>query len=93
MENEKGQNKRLEKELKKAIEAYNEQKSLAQRQRIAAAQLIKEKRRLLRELAAKSEQVEQLERKLGHHTSVSPDINRRSKVAVSFMYCICCNLR
>lgn len=64
LENERNQTKRLEKDLKKALDSYNNQKVLSQRQRMVAAQLIREKRRLQKELLAKCEQVEQLESKL-----------------------------
>uniref|UniRef100_A0A0X3Q513 CTTNBP2 N-terminal-like protein n=1 Tax=Schistocephalus solidus TaxID=70667 RepID=A0A0X3Q513_SCHSO len=72
LEHEKSQNRRLERDLKKAIDSCAEQKALTQRQRIAAANLIKERCRLLRELAQKRQEVERLERALSLRLSSSP---------------------
>uniref|UniRef100_A0A5K3FYP8 Coiled-coil domain-containing protein 6 n=1 Tax=Mesocestoides corti TaxID=53468 RepID=A0A5K3FYP8_MESCO len=79
LENERTQNKRLEKELKRALDNYNNQKALTQRQRMVAAQIIKEKRRISKEFLAKCEQVEQLESKLGLKSAVLPDISSAGK--------------
>nr|VZI49951.1 unnamed protein product [Spirometra erinaceieuropaei] len=72
LEHERAQNRRLEKDLKKAMDSCAEQKALTQRQRIAAANLIKERRRLLRELAQKRQEVDRFERALGLRSSSSP---------------------
>ncbi|VDD77580.1 unnamed protein product [Mesocestoides corti] len=87
LENERTQNKRLEKELKRALDNYNNQKALTQRQRMVAAQIIKEKRRISKEFLAKCEQVEQLESKLGLKSAVLPDISSAGK-AVYLTECI-----
>ncbi|KAL5112872.1 CTTNBP2 N-terminal-like protein [Taenia crassiceps] len=80
LENERNQTKRLEKDLKKALNSYNNQKALSQRQRIVAAQLIREKWRLQKELSAKCERIEQLESKLGLKSSLSSDLPSSVKV-------------
>ncbi|VDO11598.1 unnamed protein product [Rodentolepis nana] len=69
LENERNQNKCLQKELKKALDSYAHQNALCQRQRLVAAQLISEKHRLQKELSSKCSQIEQLEFKLGSMTS------------------------
>ncbi|KAL5966405.1 CTTNBP2 N-terminal-like protein, partial [Taenia solium] len=74
LENERNQTKRLEKDLKKALDNYNAQKALSQRQRIVAAQLIREKWRLQKDLLAKCEEIEQLESKLGLKSPLPSDL-------------------
>ncbi|KAM3178464.1 hypothetical protein ACTXT7_002484 [Hymenolepis weldensis] len=69
LESERNQNKYLQKELKKAMDSYAHQNALCQRQRMVAAQLIKEKHRLQKELSSKCAQIEQLESKLGLKSS------------------------
>ncbi|KAM7540028.1 hypothetical protein Aperf_G00000026808 [Anoplocephala perfoliata] len=73
LENERNQNKCLQKELKKALDSYAHQKALSQRQRIVAAQLIKEKHRLQKELSTKCAQIDHLECKLGLKSPLSSD--------------------
>ncbi|VDN10948.1 unnamed protein product [Dibothriocephalus latus] len=72
LEHERSQNRRLERDLKKAMDSCAEQKTLTQRQRLAAANLIKERCRLLRELSQKRQEVERLERALSLRPSTSP---------------------
>nr|CDS32750.2 CTTNBP2 N terminal protein [Hymenolepis microstoma] len=71
LENERNQNKCLQRELKKALDSYAHQNALCQRQRMVAAQLISEKHRLQKELSSKCSQIEQLEFKLESKSSPS----------------------
>ncbi|VDM15927.1 unnamed protein product [Hydatigera taeniaeformis] len=89
LETERNQTKRLEKELKKALDGYNNQKALSQRQRLVAAQLIREKWRLQKELSMKCEQIEQLESKLGLKSPLPFDLPSSVKVLVRILAAKC----
>ena len=89
MENERNQNRRLEKDLTRALDNYNSQKILSQRQRMVATQLIKEKRRLQKELSMKCEQIEQLESKLGLKSTFPGDspVSTNALVSIKVVPC------
>ncbi len=82
LKQEKSANKRLERELKLALETIQEQQSLSQRQRTAAAHLIKDRRRLLRELTIKCQQLEQL----GIRSSATLEAPSVTESEVSFLF-------
>lgn len=86
LEHERTQNRRIEKELNKAIANCKEQKSVIQKQRMVAAQLIKEKRRILRELSVKCEQVEMLKKTHGFRETASLDTTMACRIEVRLLF-------
>lgn len=78
----------------KVTDSYAHQNALCQRQRMVAAQLIKEKHRLQKELSSKCAQIEQLESKLGLKSSPSALTSDRPisvslHVSVQFSILLC----
>ncbi|CAH8842157.1 unnamed protein product [Trichobilharzia szidati] len=94
VEYEKLQNKKLARDVKRAVLGWREQHILCNRQKFAAASLIKERKRLCNQLANEQKRVAELERALQNNDLIikldSYD-NKADETAVSAENKLCCD--
>ncbi|VDQ12151.1 unnamed protein product [Trichobilharzia regenti] len=94
VEYEKLQNKKLTRDVKRAVLGWREQHILCNRQKLTAASLIKERKRLCSQLANEQKRVAELERALQNNDLIikldSYD-NKAGETAVSGENKLCCD--